>query len=392
MIPRRTLPGVKCWATAKLTAGIVNGGAGLPQQAFVYLQNPYLPEHLLCSYLSQALCRRGKAKKRQLDTTEIRSPDPSLIETSIRGPTHNLQVALARAASSLDKEFSPFSVAELNRRHSRVISMVESDECTAVWQDTTPVTWGGSALLASTECARETLAPRQLIAGHRYKTERLRPETSDRQPDSLDWATRFLQFLPLIRNTARRAFQHFDADQRDEAVQEVTANCFVAYAALVERGCEARAFASPLIRYALAQHRAGRRVGRQANRYDVTSPACQRQQGAMVQSIFHSPTDGEWDELLVQDRHSTPAEIVAIRLDFQAWLEQLSLTKRFAARLLASGASNHEVAILLRLSSARISQLRQELRLNWARFQGEATAPSSSVQPQSREYKAQTSR
>lgn len=156
------------------------------------------------------------------------------------------------------------------------------------------------------------------------------------------------------------------------------ANCFVAYAALVERGCEERAFASTLVRYALAQHRAGRRVGCRANRHDVTSLTCQRQQGWIVQSIYHRPTEDPWNELLVQDRHPTPFQIVAIRLDFKAWLDQLSSTKRAAAELLASGATNGEAANLLRVSSARISQLRQELRDNWARFQSETPVPSAS--------------
>lgn len=256
--------------------------------------------------------------------------------------------------------------------------MFESDEYTVAWQDS-PRIWGGSALLASTENAREAPTPRQPVAGHRNTSERLRPPAFPLQPDSPDWTTRFLQFLPLIQQAARRAFQHLNTDQRDEAVHEVTANCFVAYARLVERGYEERAFASPLIRYALAQHRAGRRVGRRIRRHDVTSSACQRQQGRVVQSIFHRPTDGEWDELLVQDRRSTPAQIVAIRLDFKAWLKQLSPRKRSAARLLARGATTAGVAHQLRLSSARISQLRHELQDNWARFQGELPVLSASA-------------
>lgn len=258
--------------------------------------------------------------------------------------------------------------------------MAESDDCAGSWQDTPAATWCGSVLLANAEHTDKDFAPSRPEAAKPNRTERLALAVPAQQPGSPDWTTRFLQLLPWIRETARRAFQHLTADQRDEAIQEVIANCFVAYARLVERGREERAFASPLIRYALAQHRAGRRVGCRLNRHDVTSFTHQRQMGMMVRSIFApGPADGQWDELLVQDRHSTPADIVAIRLDFKAWLRQLTPRKRAAARLLAAGAANSEVARLPRLSSARISQLRQELQYNWARFQGEAPLPLASA-------------
>lgn len=98
--------------------------------------------------------------------------------------------------------------------------MVESDECTAAWQDSLPEIWDGSALLASSQNAREDLAPRESAATHPNKFERRRSAAPGLQPDSLDWKTRFLRLLPLIRSTARRAFHNLNAEQRDEAVQK----------------------------------------------------------------------------------------------------------------------------------------------------------------------------
>ena len=186
-----------------------------------------------------------------------------------------------------------------------------------------------------------------------------------------DWPARFLLLLPLIRRIARHAFRGMSGDQRQEALQEVVANCFVAYARLVERGKEGVAFATPLARYAVAQYRAGRRVGSQLNLHDLASPYCQKQNDVAVESLFSKTDSGRWEELVVEDKRSTPADIATTRLDFKAWLRRLDRSKRTAAKLLAGGAATSEAAKRLRLSAARVSQLRRELKDDWATFQGE---------------------
>ena len=195
--------------------------------------------------------------------------------------------------------------------------------------------------------------------------------SAPRPPGRLDWPARFLLLLPLIRRIARHAFRGMPGDEREEAVQEVVANCFVAYARLVERGKEDVAYATPLARYAIAQYRAGRRVGSQLNRSDLTSAYCQYHHDLVLESLFHRDDSGQWEELVVEDKRSTPADVAAMRLDFKAWLRRLDRPKRTAAKLLASGAATSEAAKQLRLSSARVSQLRRELKDDWAVFQGE---------------------
>lgn len=190
-------------------------------------------------------------------------------------------------------------------------------------------------------------------------------------PRRLGQSARFLQLLPLIRRIARYAFRGMSCDEREEAMQEVVANCFVMYARLFERGKEAVAYASPLARYGIAQYRAGRRVGSTLNRGDLTSAYCQRHNEVVLESLFRQDEVGHWEELVVQDKRSTPADVAAIRLDFRAWLRRLGSRKRNAARLLASGAATGEAAKRLRITPARVSQLRRELSEDWAAFQGE---------------------
>ena len=74
------------------------------------------------------------------------------------------------------------------------------------------------------------------------------------------------------------------------------------------------------------------------------------------------------------DKRSTPAEIAACRLDFQAWLRRLDRRRRAVAKRLAAGESTGEVACHFGVSTGRISQFRTELRDSWQAFQGERLA------------------
>lgn len=197
---------------------------------------------------------------------------------------------------------------------------------------------------------------------------------SPRPPARSNWPSRFLLMLPLIKKVARHAFRRLSQDGKADAVQEVIASAFVAFARLVERGKEDIAYATPLARYAIAQYRVGRRVGNRLNLHDVTSPYCQRRNEVGIEPLFWQTEEGRWQELLVEDRRSTPADTAATRLDFRAWLRRLDRRHRTAAKLLADGATTSEAAKRLRLSAARVSQLRRELKDDWADFQGEKCA------------------
>jgi hypothetical protein len=61
-------------------------------------------------------------------------------------------------------------------------------------------------------------------------------------------------------------------------------------------------------------------------------------------------------------------------MDIDAWLRRLTRRNRRIAGALAAGGTTTEVARRFRLSAARISQLRGELRKDWQRFQHEEPA------------------
>lgn len=183
----------------------------------------------------------------------------------------------------------------------------------------------------------------------------------------------FLKLLPAIQRDASIAFRRLDLPAREEAVLDVVAYAFVAFSRLIERGRADRVFAAPLARFGIKQARCGRRVGERLDCKDVMSRSCQMRHGYCVESLSRQDKEtGEWQEIVVQDRHSTPAEVAAARIDISAWLASLSRRNRAIALTLAKGEPTFRVARRFRLSSARISQLRRELHDNWHQYQGNA--------------------
>src|SRR5438128_1124021 len=96
------------------------------------------------------------------------------------------------------------------------------------------------------------------------------------------WHDRFLQLLPDILRQARKYLRYLAPHVCEEAIDEVLARALVAYARLVELDKERLAYATPLARYAVAQYRAGRRVGVRANVRDVLSHDCQQRKRLTV--------------------------------------------------------------------------------------------------------------
>ena len=181
--------------------------------------------------------------------------------------------------------------------------------------------------------------------------------------------------LPKIEEQARYQFRHLKGDHQDEAVQEVICNCCLAYARLVEQGRAEAATWSTLARYGIAQVRVGRRVGASLNIKDITSPHCQLRKRVGVRSLHRwDHQKEEWSEMVVEDRHSTPADLAAFRIDFREFLRSLSRRNRQIALTLCKGESTHHVARLFRISSGRVSQLRRELCEAWREFHGELAA------------------
>jgi hypothetical protein len=186
------------------------------------------------------------------------------------------------------------------------------------------------------------------------------------------WHEKFLAMLPAICKTARFAFRDFDPEARAEQIQEVVCNALRAYVRLVQLGKAELAYPTVLARYGIAQVNEGRRVGGHLNIHDVSSVYCQRQKNVTVDRLDkYDSVAGEWEEIVLEDRHAGPAEVAATRIDFSAWLRILPGRLRRIAEILAIGETTTAVARRFRVSLSRISQIRRELQHSWEVFAGE---------------------
>ena len=202
-------------------------------------------------------------------------------------------------------------------------------------------------------------------------------QTSFTDPDR---DAKFLTMLPRIRRQATYYLRRLSSEEQAEGVQEVVASAFFTYVRLIERGKADLAYAGPLARYGACQYLSGRRVGNRMNGHDITSHYCQRSKGILVEQLDRfDKRSGDWHELVVEDKHSTPAEVAMTRIDFAAWLESLPERTRHVAETLATGEATSHVARMFDCSASRVSQLRRELYDAWLVFTGEVVPATSSV-------------
>jgi hypothetical protein len=184
------------------------------------------------------------------------------------------------------------------------------------------------------------------------------------------WQSRFLALLPSIERHAKFRFRHRSPELRAELVEETVARALLDYVRLVQRSQEHKACAGALARYAVAQVRAGRRVGGRLNVRDVSSGYCRKRKGVQLEPLDrHDEECGNWQEILVEDRSAGPADIASARIDVERWLESLSERDRCLAKQLAAGETTRGAARLFGVTAGRISQRRRKLEANWSAFQ-----------------------
>jgi hypothetical protein len=183
---------------------------------------------------------------------------------------------------------------------------------------------------------------------------------------------RFARLLPELQQQVAFRFRYMTPELREERTAAAVALAFEMFVRLIRRNKTEQAFPTPLAEYACRQAMSGRQCGTPLNIHDITSHHCQRNKGIRGQSIHHRDRDtGCWQELVVEDRQASPADVAATRIDFRAWLATLSNRQRQIAEALACGESTQEVARQFQLTGGRISQLRCELRDTWNEFQGQ---------------------
>jgi hypothetical protein len=168
-------------------------------------------------------------------------------------------------------------------------------------------------------------------------------------------------------------------EAREEAVQNVVANSLVAFVRLVESGKADLAYPTVLAKFGIRQTLDHRRVGGHLRVRDVLSEHAQAKKRFRVERLDTFDCEEDcWREVLVRARHAAPAEVAAMRIDFDRWMRSLPPRLRKIARVLSTGERTGVVAKRFQVSPGRISQIRAELHTDWCQFQGESLAAAVS--------------
>jgi hypothetical protein len=180
----------------------------------------------------------------------------------------------------------------------------------------------------------------------------------------------FVSLLPDIERYSHHVFRRCRRSTREELVAETIARVWLYFVRLSSRGKDPRRVFRSLLRFSVLAVKDGRRVGGHHNVRELCHRA--RRDGLRICSLeerqdgYRSPLR----EILAETRAFSPADTAAARLDIESWLRSQSARNRSIAKLLAVGERTSAVAAKFRLSCARISQLRDELRRSWEQFQG----------------------
>jgi hypothetical protein len=190
------------------------------------------------------------------------------------------------------------------------------------------------------------------------------------QVTSNRWQQNFLMIVTVVETHAKIRFRGLNRTAREEAVAEAVAAACVNYRHLARQGKLNKAFTSTMASFATRTVAQDRHVGGKQNAKDVLSPLAQRRHNFGIQGL--PATDyfnADWRDIAVEDKKAGPAEIAALRIDFQDWLKTFGRRDRQIINLLAAGHRTSAVARRFGLSAPRVSQMRRQFEQSWNRFQ-----------------------
>jgi hypothetical protein len=185
------------------------------------------------------------------------------------------------------------------------------------------------------------------------------------------WQQSFLAVMPAILTHARIRFRRMPWHRREDAIAEAIACACVNYQRLAAQGRLHRAYVSSLSGFSARHVAQDRHVGGSQNARDLLSPLAQRKHGFTLQSLNSAHDCRGWRSLVGEDRHYSPADVAAFRIDFGQWMRTHTHRHRRIIGRLASGDGTYAVADRFGLSPARVSQLRRKYEHSWHIFQGE---------------------
>jgi hypothetical protein len=171
-------------------------------------------------------------------------------------------------------------------------------------------------------------------------------------------STAFAALVPAVSRGIKCKLhwrKRLSEDDRQEALADCLALAMVEFSRGTRNGHEVTA--TSLVRYAMRQFSAGRRVGQTSHRSEVVA------QMPKQRALFFDDIAG--------DPRSNPADVAAFSIDYAEWRSNLTGAPLQVCDMLTDGYRASDVADVVSLSRGRVSQLRGELELSWENFQGE---------------------
>ena len=182
---------------------------------------------------------------------------------------------------------------------------------------------------------------------------------------------RFLLLLPRIERHGRICFRDVRCPHRkEEALQEMRALSWRWFVRLVNKGKDPANFASALASFAARRVRSGRLLCHHERPRDALSPRAQRVHGFTVHGLHRSSSlaGASYAEALRDNSRTPPPDQVAFRHDFPAWRRTRSERDRQIIDELIVGDRGLDIARKHGLTPARVSQLRRDFYMDWARY------------------------
>ena len=182
---------------------------------------------------------------------------------------------------------------------------------------------------------------------------------------------RFLELMPVITKSARRAFAGYNSDKQADAVQNVLVWAFENLKRLASKGRFHDVYAGSLARFAISRHHEGRSLGVVTSSGDVMSSFCQNLGRSKVKNygLAENIADSFESEATATDARYPVARTVQFKIDFfEGWLQEQTPKHQEIIRLLAMGNSPSEVARKCGVSPVYICQSQKRYRASWNEY------------------------
>jgi len=182
---------------------------------------------------------------------------------------------------------------------------------------------------------------------------------------------KFLELMPFLTQSARRAFSGYNYDKQADAVQNVLVWAFENLKRLASKGRLHDVYAGSLARFAIGRHREGRSLGVVTSSGDVMSSFCQSLGRSKVKNygLAENIADSFESEATATDARYPVARTVQFKMDFfEGWLQEQTPKHQEIIRLLAMGNSPSEVARKCGVSPVYICQSQKRYRASWNEY------------------------